>query len=171
MQALLFILIWVVVALTVFGVAFYRSRGDAEEKELTLKGRLPGGFKLAIALAAALLLFVIPGLVLSTTTDRLPSGSGSYELAADQAAIDGRNIFRSTCASCHTLGAANARGVYGPDLDTVLGTPGADPVATAQRVESAIKNGGTTGKQMPKNLLGGEDAKLVSEYIAEVAGK
>lgn len=169
MLALIFILTWVVAALLIVTFAFRGSR-DAE-REPAFKGKLPGGFKILIALGAALLLFGIPAVVLSKTTDRLPTGSGAYEIEATQANIDGRDIFRSTCASCHSLGAANARGVYGPDLDVILGAPGADPAATASRVESAIKSGGTTGKQMPKMLLSGADAKLVSDYIAAVAGK
>jgi mono/diheme cytochrome c family protein len=169
MKALLITLIWVGVALVVFFGAFYASRD--EDKKFTYKGKMPGGFKLVIALGAALLLIGIPAAVLSKTSDRMPSGSGTYTLNASTSEIDGRAIFRSTCASCHSLSAANARGVYGPDLDEVLGTPGADPKATAARVEGAIKTGGVTGKQMPVGLLSGEDAKLVSEYVAAVAGK
>ena len=124
----------------------------------------------AIVLAGAFLLIGLPAAVLSKASDRLPSGAGTYTVPSSEAMIEGRDIFRSTCASCHAL-AANARGVYGPDLDEVLGAPGADPKATATRVEGAIKTGGVTGKQMPVGLLSGTDAKLVSDYIAEVAGK
>jgi mono/diheme cytochrome c family protein len=168
MQALLFFLLWVVVALAVLLAAFYVTRD--KDKPAEIKALMPGGFKLAIGLAAAFLLLAVPALVLGRTSDRMPTGAGSYTVKATEANIEGRNIFRSTCASCHSLSAANARGVYGPDLDAVLGTPGADPKATSSRVESAIKTGGTTGKQMPKELLSGTDAKLVSDYIAAVAG-
>lgn len=168
-QALLLVIIWVGVALFVFFAAFYATRD--KDKKPAYQGNMPGGFKFAIAIAAALLLLGIPAAVLSKTSDRLPSGSGTYIIDANQAMIDGRTIFRSTCASCHSLSAANARGVYGPDLDVALGTPGADPKATAARVEGAIKTGGATGKQMPVGLLSGTDAKLVSDYVAAVAGK
>ena len=82
-----------------------------------------------------------------------------------------RATSRSTCSSCHAPLAANARGLFGPDSGEALGAAGADPKATATRVEGAIKTGGVTGKQMPVGLLSGTDAKLVSDYIAEVAGK
>lgn len=169
MAVLLVTLIWVVALLVVFFGAFYATREP--EKKSAYQGSMPGGFKIVIALGAALLLIGIPAAVLSATSDRLPSGAGAYTVSASTSEIDGRTIFRSTCASCHSLSAANARGVYGPDLDTVLGTPGADPKATASRVEGAIKTGGVTGKQMPVGLLSGTDAKLVSEYVASVAGK
>jgi mono/diheme cytochrome c family protein len=169
MQALLLALIWVAAALIILFVAMFRSRDvDAPSKR---RGALPGGAKILIALAAALLVLGVPAAVLSKTTDRMPNGAGEYTIDASARQIDGRTIFRSTCASCHTLSAANARGVYGPDLDKSLGAPGSDPKATVARVEGAIKTGGATGKQMPLDLLSGEDARLVSEYIAAVAGK
>ncbi|MFT4050092.1 MAG: c-type cytochrome [Solirubrobacterales bacterium] len=169
MKALIITFIWVGAALLVFFGAAYASRD--KDSDYTYKGKMPGGFKIVIALGAALLLIGIPAAVLTKTTDRMPSGAGTYTLNASTSQIDGRAIFRSTCASCHALSAANARGVYGPDLDKTLGTPGADPKTIAARVESAIKTGGATGKQMPVGLLSGEDAKLVSEYVGDVAGK
>lgn len=170
MNALIITAIWIGVALTVFFLAF-RSSSDKDAPKEPFRGSLPGGAKIAIVLAGAFLLIGLPAAVLSKASDRLPSGAGTYTVPSSEAMIEGRDIFRSTCASCHALNAANARGVYGPDLDEVLGAPGADPKATATRVEGAIKTGGVTGKQMPVGLLSGTDAKLVSDYIAEVAGK
>lgn len=172
MIALYLFLAWVGVALLVFFAAFYFSGDDETSTEpATIKGTLPGGYKVAIAVAFAGLVLGIPAAVLSKANDRLPSGAGAYIVNASPSEADGRTIFRATCASCHAMSAANARGVYGPDLDVVLGTPGSDPKAIAARVESAIKNGGATGKQMPAELLTSADAKLVAEYIGSVAGK
>ena len=52
----------------------------------------------------------------------------------------------------------------GPDLDE-LGQ------LHAQRVENAIKNGGTGQDRMPAGLLQGQDAKDVAAYVAKVAGQ
>ena len=169
MNALLFVLVWVLAALAVLLVAMYLTR-DKDAKP-TYKGSLDGGAKIVVALAALFLVVGLPAAVLSKTSDRLPSGAGTYTLNASTSEQDGLTIFRSTCASCHSLSAANARGVYGPDLDVKLGTPGQDPKAVEARVQTAIKLGGTTGKQMPVGLLSGEDSKLVSQYVASVAGK
>jgi mono/diheme cytochrome c family protein len=171
MNALILVFLFVGLGLLTFFGAFYTARDKEESKPATYKGSLDGGAKIAIALGLILLAVGIPAAVLTKTSDRMPSGASTYTLNASTSEIDGRSIFRSTCASCHALNAANARGVYGPDLDVVLGTPGADPKATAARVEGAIKTGGVTGKQMPVELLSGIDAKLVSEYVAAVAGK
>lgn len=168
MNALLFVLAWIGLALAVFAVAFLVGRKKDEKP--SFKGRIDTGGRLAIAVGALLLVVGVPAAVLSKTSDRVPSGAGTYTLNSTKEEREGRVIFRETCASCHTLSAANARGVYGPDLDTQFGV-GADPAAISTRVESAIKTGGATGKQMPKNLLSGEDAKLVANYIAQVAGK
>jgi hypothetical protein len=170
MNALILVFLFVGLGASVLFAAFYKSRSK-EEKKPAYKGSLDGGAKIAVALGLILLAVGIPAAVLSKTSDRVPSGAGTYTLNASTSEIDGRSIFRSTCASCHSLSAANAHGVYGPDLDTTLATPGADPKAIAARVESAIKTGGVTGKQMPVELLSGVDAKLVSEYVGAVAGK
>lgn len=169
MNALLFIVAWIFVALVVLVVPFVLSRDkDAQPK---YKGNIPGGGRIAVAAAAGLLIVGIPALVLDSSSDRIPSGAGTFTLSSTPDERSGRVIFRETCASCHTLEAANARGVYGPNLDEQLGAPGGDPAATAARVETAIKTGGVTGKQMPAGLLDGDDAKLVAQYIAAVAGK
>ncbi|MBI2690343.1 MAG: cytochrome c [Solirubrobacterales bacterium] len=169
MNALLFVLVWVVAALAVLIVAMYITR-DKDAKP-SYKGSMDGGAKIAIALGAIFLVVGLPAVVLSKTSNRVPSDVGTYTLNSTKTEREGAVIFRQTCASCHSLSAANARGVYGPDLDVALGTPGADPKATAARVEGAIKTGGVTGKQMPAGLLSGEDSKLVSAYVAAVAGK
>jgi mono/diheme cytochrome c family protein len=171
MNALILVFLFVGLGLLIFLGAFYTSRSK-EEKKPTYKGSLDGGAKIVVALGLILLAVGIPAAVLSKTGDRVPSGAGTYTLNASTSEIDGRSIFRSTCASCHALSAANARGVYGPDLDVQLNPDGAaDPKAIAARVDGAIKTGGTTGKQMPLGLVSGEDARLVSEYVAAVAGK
>lgn len=169
MNALLFTAAWILVALAVLVVPFVITRD--KESAPKYKGNISGGGRIALALTAALLIVGIPALVLDSSSDRIPSGAGTFTLTSTPAERDGRVIFRQTCASCHTLEAANARGVYGPNLDEQLGAPGGDPAATASRVETAIKTGGVTGKQMPAGLLEGDDAKLVSQYVAAVAGK
>ncbi|HEX2127027.1 MAG TPA: cytochrome c, partial [Thermoleophilaceae bacterium] len=76
---------------------------------------------------------------------------------------EGRTLFRQTCASCHSLAAANARGVTGPNLDEI-------GQVTTQRIVEAIENGGTGQGRMPPRLLQGDDAEKVGEYLEEVAG-
>jgi len=78
-----------------------------------------------------------------------------------------------SCASCHTLADAGARGNIGPDLD------GAFAAAKAESIkESTIRNivlgqirYPTKDSGMPANLIHGQDAQDVAAYVASVVGK
>lgn len=165
METTLFVLAWVIAACAVVAIGFYTTRTPAEAARPL--GRVPGGVRALLGLAVIGIAVGMPVWVAASASDRVPSGAGTYTLDSSEQLREGRQIFRETCAACHTLSAAGARGAYGPNLDTAgLGAEG-----SAQRVEAAIKNGGASGLQMPKGLLEGEDAKLVSEYVAAVAGK
>jgi cbb3-type cytochrome c oxidase subunit III len=78
------------------------------------------------------------------------------------AATDGKSIFATNCASCHTLKAAGATGTVGPNLDTLKPT---EPV-----VERQVTNGG--GGMPPfKGQLSAAEIKAVAEFVSSNAGK
>ena len=81
------------------------------------------------------------------------------ERTGQAASGDPKQVFASTCGGCHTLSAAGTSGSIGPNLDELK--------PDAARVEAAIKTGPSS---MPENLLAGEDAKSVAQYVAENAG-
>jgi mono/diheme cytochrome c family protein len=165
MNAIFFLLIWIAAALIIFGTAFYVTRSG---EKAPFRGDLSGGVRGLIGLAAAFLVIGVPAIVLTQTSDRLPSGAGTYTQTASKSEQDGRLIFRQTCSSCHTLSAANARGVYGPNLDVRLGGKTADPKATEARVVTAITVGPSV---MPKGLLDGRDKAVVAKYVSTVVGR
>jgi cbb3-type cytochrome c oxidase subunit III len=78
------------------------------------------------------------------------------------AAPNGKQIFASNCASCHTLKAAGATGTVGPNLDA------AKP--TESRVETQVTNGGGV---MPafKGTLTPAQIKAVAKFVSSNAGK
>ncbi len=87
---------------------------------------------------------------------------GSRSLDEQTGEIDtgaARQLFQTTCRSCHALADAKAAGVFGPDLDLLQ----PDPTV----VRRAIENG---PGPMPADLLSGDDADLVARYVGEVAG-
>ena len=84
--------------------------------------------------------------------------------AADE---DARDLFQTNCGSCHTLALAGTDGVVGPNLDDLLGL--GSPEANAPRVEAAIDNG--VGGRMPADILAGEQAKEVADFVARAAGQ
>jgi cbb3-type cytochrome c oxidase subunit III len=78
------------------------------------------------------------------------------------AAPDGKQIFASNCASCHTLKAAGATGTVGPNLDA------AKPAES--KVETQVTNGGGV---MPafKGTLTPAEIKAVAKFVSSNAGK
>jgi mono/diheme cytochrome c family protein len=72
-----------------------------------------------------------------------------------------RATFGHMCGTCHTLRAANATGLFGPDLDEVR--------PSAARVRRMIRTGSLDGI-MPSRLLRGREARDMAEYVAGVAG-
>lgn len=90
----------------------------------------------------------------TTATETTPAGGG---------AVDGKQVFATTCGGCHTLSAAGSSGAVGPNLDELK--------PDAALVETAIKNGGTGNGAMPANLLQGADATAVAKFVADNAGK
>ena len=79
----------------------------------------------------------------------------------------GLQIFQINCGACHTLAAAGTDGKIGPNLDQLLGT-GQKSAQVVQgnyeRVLAAV-NGGIGGR-MPKELVQGDQAKLVAHFVA-----
>lgn len=155
---------WILIGLGVIFVSFSGGPGAARENYLT-RGR--GGFGLAIVLVYIGIGIAIPAVVIASRGTR----EGNDATLAQKAMRDtspqiqrGKQLFTETCAACHTLGAVNARGVTGPDLDKI-------GQMTPPRVLSAIKIGGTGQHRMPSNLLQGTDAKAVADFVSTVAGK
>lgn len=145
---------------TVF-VAFSGGPAQARQAYLTGGSRV---FKIVIPLIYVAGGIAIPAIVIAGRNEATGS-TGKLRQQEESADVkEGKQTFRRTCASCHTLSAVNARGVTGPNLDK-LGT------VTPARVKSAIKVGGTGKGRMPQNLLSGRDADLVAKYVASTAGK
>jgi mono/diheme cytochrome c family protein len=78
------------------------------------------------------------------------------------AAAPGQAVFTSSCASCHTLAAADASGAVGPNLD--------ERKPDAARVEAMVTAGGGS---MPSfdGQLSAEEIKAVAEFVATSAGR
>jgi mono/diheme cytochrome c family protein len=84
--------------------------------------------------------------------------SGEASLSAE-----GKTVFTTNCASCHTLKAAGSSGTVGPNLDEL------EPdLAT---VEHQVVNGGGPMPAFGKEgLLNPKEIKAVATYVSAVAG-
>jgi cbb3-type cytochrome c oxidase subunit III len=90
------------------------------------------------------------------------AGVSGFAVATTISGTNGKSIFKSQCASCHTLKDAGASGTIGPNLDQLR--PPADLVQT-----QVIHGGGV----MPafKGKLTDAQIKAVAKYVADNAGK
>jgi mono/diheme cytochrome c family protein len=90
---------------------------------------------------------------------------GEEEAGAGESAMlaEGKTIFTSTCASCHTLKEAGTSGEVGPNLDEL------EP--SQSTVEHQVQNG---GGGMPafgnEGILKKNEIKAVATYVSSVAG-
>ncbi len=82
-------------------------------------------------------------------------------------------IFVERCSGCHTFNVAGTEGSNtnvrtreykdGPNLD--------QRKVTENCALYAIRNGGFSGAIMPQNIVVGEDAEAVADFVAEYAGR
>src|SRR3954451_9291647 len=134
-----FVVAFLAVGLAVAFVAFFGGPGGARHAYLTGGRR---GVKIAIPIIYVALGVAVPTIVLANGDAGLGSGGALSDKKASANLDRGHDLFRQACWSCHTLKAAGATGVTGPNLDDI------GPVSK-QRVLSAIKVGGTGQGRMP----------------------
>ena len=160
MAAAALVIAFIAIGVGVMFVAFSGGPGRAREAYLTGGRRT---FRFIIPAVYVGIGIAVPVLVIADR-DRAEGGVGHLKDEKPSERIaDGRDLFRATCASCHSLAAVNARGVTGPNLDEI-------GQVTKQRILEAIEVGGTGQGRMPPRLLEGENAEKIAEYLAQVAG-
>jgi mono/diheme cytochrome c family protein len=161
MEVLLVLVPFIVVGLIVMFVAFSGGASAARQAYLTRGGR---GVTIGFVVLFAGLGVAVPAAVIAA---RGEAEGGTGSLRTQEATMqdeEGKELFISTCKSCHTLEAVQAHGVTGPNLDELGGLDKA-------RVLQAIERGGTGSGRMPAQLLEGEEAEAVASYVAKVAGR
>jgi mono/diheme cytochrome c family protein len=101
------------------------------------------------------------------------SACGSQGIEVSQEYREGAELFASHCSACHTLEQAGTEG----SATNVATREAKDGPNFDQRPESvdavlyAIQNGGFSSGPMPQNIVTGEEAQKVAEFVAEYAGK
>ena len=96
-------------------------------------------------------------------------GEEGITVSKDSPDYEGAQLFAANCAGCHTLTPAGALGtgnrgtrVQGPNLD--------QRSETYESALHAIQNGGFSGAIMPQNIVVGEEAEKVAQFVADYAG-
>jgi mono/diheme cytochrome c family protein len=101
-------------------------------------------------------------------------GTESIKVASNDPLRQGALLFNQRCSGCHTLSYAAANGSAsnvrsaqynnGPNFNIRCERP-------VDRVLYAIENGGFSGQIMPQNIVVGQDARVVAEFVATYAGR
>lgn len=163
-----FVIAFIVLGVSVLLVAMGGGPKTAGEQLLHRQGRVASrSTGLIITAVIAVFGIAVPAVVMAVNAeDGSKNAPGGVELTAGEE--NGREIFADLCSTCHTLAASNAVGKVGPDLDEFL-------VALDKPkplILDAIEKGRANGRgQMPAELVDGEDAEDVADYIVAVAGR
>ena len=116
MAAVAFVLAFLAIGAGVLFVAFSGGPSQAREAYLTGGRRL---FRFIIPAIYVGIGIAVPVLVIADR-EQAEGGVGALKDKDPSAHVaEGRQLFKQTCASCHSLAAANARGVTGPNLDEI----------------------------------------------------
>ena len=106
----------------------------------------------------------------------LAAACGTQKISVPQSdpTHSGAVLFSQRCAGCHTLSYAGTHGsasnvrtreiTNGPNFDQRCERP-------IDRVLYAIQNGGFSGAIMPQNIVVGQDAIAVAQFVAKYAGR
>ena len=96
-------------------------------------------------------------------------GIEGIQVAESDENYEGAVLFQERCSGCHTMKAAGSFGSanralrnQGPNLD--------EREETVEDVLYAIRNGGFSGAIMPQNIVVGEDAEAVAQFVADNSG-
>jgi len=118
-------------------------------------------------------------LVLLVLAAALLTACGGREITLDTAdrgnerLEQGAEIFYERCSGCHTLDQAASEGsaVQVRDRERVDGPNFNVRPEDRESILYAIRNGGFSGAIMPENIVVGEEAEMVADYLAKYAGR
>jgi mono/diheme cytochrome c family protein len=99
-------------------------------------------------------------------------GSQSIKVAKSSPYRRGAVLFRDHCSGCHTLSIVGAQG-SASSIKNRVRTNGPNFNIRKENVEQvlyAIRNGGFSGAIMPENIVLGDDAKSIAEFLAKYSG-
>ncbi len=103
------------------------------------------------------------------------TGCAQGEIDVDQANRQGAILFNERCSGCHTFERANSFGskpkgqlaggerTNGPNFD--------ERKVSREDALYAIRNGGFSGAIMPANVVMGEEAEQVADFLAKYSGE
>jgi mono/diheme cytochrome c family protein len=99
-------------------------------------------------------------------------GEQDIQLAESDPNYEGAKLFQQHCSGCHTIDAAGTQGsafdangreyVDGPNFEARK--------EDVEQILYAIRNGGFSSGPMPQDIVVGEEAQKVAEFVAAYSG-
>jgi mono/diheme cytochrome c family protein len=116
---------------------------------------------------------LVAAAVAASTLFAAACGEQGIQLAQSDPDYEGARIFEQRCSGCHTFEAAGTQGSAtnpndreykdGPNFDTRR--------ETKEGVLFAIRNGGFSSGPMPQDIVVGEEAEKVADFVAKYSGR
>jgi mono/diheme cytochrome c family protein len=100
-------------------------------------------------------------------------GSQGIDVAKTSPYYSGAVLFRNHCSGCHTLSVVGAQG-SATSIANRVKTSGPNfniRKENAEQVLYAIRNGGFSGAIMPQNIVVGNEAQQVANFLAAYSGR
>ena len=99
-------------------------------------------------------------------------GEQGIQVAKSDPAYEGAEIFQQRCSGCHTIAAAGTQGsaTDANDREYVDGPNFEARKEEVDQVLYAIQNGGFSSGPMPQDIVVGQEAQKVAEFVAEYSG-
>ena len=100
-------------------------------------------------------------------------GEKGIQLSSSDPDYEGAKIFQQHCSGCHTINAAGTEGsaVDANNREIVDGPNFNQRKEEKDQVLYAIRNGGFSSGPMPQDIVVGERAEKVADFIAKYSGK
>jgi mono/diheme cytochrome c family protein len=99
-------------------------------------------------------------------------GEQGIELASSNPDYEGARIFQERCGACHTIAAAGTQGsATNPNDREYKDGPNFNQRREQKdQVLYAIRNGGFSSGPMPQDIVVGQEAEKVADFVAKYSG-
>src|SRR5215213_5410142 len=116
---------------------------------------------------------LVAAAVLAVATLMAACGEEAIQLAKDDPDYEGAQIFQQHCSGCHTLSAAGTQGsaTNVHDREYKDGPNFNEREEEKDQVLYAIENGGFSSGPMPQDIVVGEQAQKVAEFVSKYSGR
>ena len=116
---------------------------------------------------------LLPVAALAATFSVAACGTQGIQLSKDDPNYEGAELFVEHCSGCHTFRPAGTEGsaVKVKTRERKDGPNFNQRKETADDVLYAIENGGFSSGPMPQDIVTGDDAQKIADFIAKYSGK